>query len=121
MTTAPASPAVVDGVDVAAVAAAVRACPAVAGLDAGPRGGPATYLPGRQVDGVRVTPHAVQVDVRARWGVPAAEVAAQIRHALRTLAPDRRVDVVIADLTDPPAAPARPARAGEPGGVDWQR
>ncbi|WP_432994743.1 hypothetical protein [Dactylosporangium sp. CA-233914] len=105
MTTAPASPAaVVHGVDVAAVAAAVRACPAVVGLHAGPRGGPATYLPGRQVDGVRVTPQTLQIAIRARWGVPAAEVAAQIRHALRALAPGRRVDVVIADVTDPPRA-----------------
>ncbi|MGI5240157.1 hypothetical protein [Dactylosporangium sp. CA-139066] len=110
MTTAPAAPsAVVNGVDVVAVAAAVTACPAVAGLHAGPRGGPATYLPGQQVDGVRVGPHSVQIAIRARWGVPVGEVAAQIRHALRALAPDRRVDVVIADLTDPPPAPAGPA------------
>ncbi|GAA2331866.1 hypothetical protein [Dactylosporangium salmoneum] len=108
MTTAPTSPvAVVNGVDVSAVAAAVEACPAVAGLLVGPRGGPATYLPGQQVGGVRVRPHTVEIAIRARWGVPAAEVAEQIRHALRALAPGRRVDVVIADLTDPP--PAGPA------------
>jgi hypothetical protein len=97
--------AVVDGVDVDAVADAVRACPAVADLHGGRPGGPATYLPGRQVDGVRVEPHALEVQVRARWGVPAVEVAAQIRLALRALVPARRVDVVIADLTDPAVAP----------------
>ncbi|WP_433088775.1 hypothetical protein ACQP1P_21565 [Dactylosporangium sp. CA-052675] len=110
MTTVSASPpAVVHGVDVAAVAAAVAACPAVAGLVTGRPGGPATYLPGQQVGGVRIRPHRLEVAVRARWGVPAAEVAAQVRQALRTLAADRRVDVVIADLTDPPPAVAGPA------------
>nr|BFE59630.1 hypothetical protein GCM10020063_041560 [Dactylosporangium thailandense] len=118
MTTTSASPpAVVHGVDVAAVAAAVAACPAVAGLVTGPRGGPATYLPGQQVDGVRIRPRRVEIAIRARWGVPAAEVAAQVRDALRTLAPDRRVDVVIADLTDPPPAVAGPA---DREAVEWK-
>lgn len=113
MTPAPVqAAAAVDGVDVAAVAAAVLACPAVADLYAGPRGGPATYLPGRQIRGVRVTPYTLEIEIRARWGVPAAEVAAQIRHALRALAPARRVDIIIADLTDPPPAPAGPGPVG---------
>ncbi|WP_433605392.1 hypothetical protein ACQP2P_27200 [Dactylosporangium sp. CA-139114] len=110
MTTASASPrAVVHGVDVAAVAAAVDTCPAVAGLVTGLLGGPATYLPGQRVGGVRIRPHRLEIAIRARWGVPAAEVAVQVRQALRTLAADRRVDVVIADLTDPPPAVAGPA------------
>ncbi|MEV8517981.1 hypothetical protein [Dactylosporangium sp. NPDC051484] len=103
---------VVDGVDIDAVAVTVRACPGVDDLYSGRPGGPATYLPGRQVYGVRVDPHMLEVQVRARWAVPAVEVAAQIRHALRALAPARRVDVIIADLTDP-AAPAMDRSARE--------
>ncbi|GAA0706849.1 hypothetical protein Drose_16080 [Dactylosporangium roseum] len=104
--------AVVDGVDVDAVAVAVRACPGVDDLYRGRPGGPATCLPGRWVYGLRVDPHVLEVQVRARWGVPAVEVAVQIRHALRTLALARRVDVIIADLADP-AAPELDHSAGK--------
>src|SRR5881398_3708720 len=38
----------IDGVDVDAVAAAVQACPDVAGLDGGKFGEVASYLPGRK-------------------------------------------------------------------------
>lgn len=105
----PSAVAVIDGVDVDVVAAAVRACPAVDDLHPGP-GGIATYLPGRRIDGVRVDPHTLAVAIRARWGVPATEVAAQIRHALAVAAAGRRVDVTIADLADPAASPEIPAR-----------
>ena len=47
---------VVDGVDLDAVAAAVRSCPAIDDLSSGPWGGVVSYLPGRQVAGVRVAP-----------------------------------------------------------------
>lgn len=97
--------AVVDGVDVDAVAGAARSRAAVAGLHGGSPGEIATYLPGRRVVGVRVAPDAVLVAVCARWGVPAVEVAAQIRTAVGPLAPGRRVDVMLADVTDPPARP----------------
>ncbi|SCL68482.1 hypothetical protein [Micromonospora eburnea] len=60
--------AVVDGVDVDAVLAAVQACRGVAGLTAGWPGGRTTYLPGRQVEGVAVDADAVVVQVRGRWG-----------------------------------------------------
>lgn len=95
--------AVVDGVDVDAVVAAVCACPDVVGLTAGWVGGRSTYLPGRQVDGVAVDADAVVVQVRSRWGVTAAELAGQVRAAAAPLAAGRRVDVVVADLEDPPA------------------
>ncbi|GAA2593454.1 hypothetical protein GCM10010399_25090 [Dactylosporangium fulvum] len=107
-----AAAAIVDGVDVDAVAVAVRACPGVDDLYGSRPGGPATYLPGRRVYGVRVDPYVLEVQVRARWGVPAVEVAVQIRHALRVLAPARRIDVIIADLTDP-AAPELDRSAGK--------
>ena len=101
--TTPATPstpaAVVEGVDVDAVAAAVRACPAVEDLAAGAPGELATYLPGRRVIGVRVEPDSVLVQVRSRWGVPVTEVAEQIRRATASLA-RRRVDVAIVDIGD---------------------
>jgi hypothetical protein len=103
--------AVIDGVDVALVAVTVRACPGVDELDGGQPGGVATYLPGRRIDGVRVDHDAIEVQVRARWGTPATEVAAQIRGALVVIAAGRRIDVIIADVTDPAAPPEYPAAA----------
>jgi hypothetical protein len=94
--------ALVDGVAAEAVAAAARECPAVEDLHPGSPGEIATYLPGHRVIGVRVRPDAVLVQVRSRWGVPAQEVAAQIRRAVAPVA-RRRVDVVIGDVGDPPA------------------
>jgi hypothetical protein len=94
--------AVVDGVNVDAVAAAVRACPAVENLDGGRFGEVVTYLPGRRVPGVRVASDAVLVQIRGRWGVPAVEVATQIRRALAGLTAGRPVDVILADVGDPP-------------------
>jgi hypothetical protein len=105
--------AIVDGVDVDAVAAAVRRCSGVEGLVDGPPATAATYLPGRRVDGVRVDSKVVAVQVRARWGYCVPEIAAQIRVATAPLTPDRRVDVIVADLGDPPPlATAKPT--GEP-------
>ena len=60
--------AVIDGIDVDAVAAAVRGCPGVSGLDGGPFGGVASYLPGRKVEGIVVRDGRVIVQVRSRWG-----------------------------------------------------
>src|SRR5580693_1246789 len=69
--------AVIDGVDVDAVAAAVTGCEGVATLDGGPFGEVASYLPGRRVTGVVVGDGP--------------------------LTGHRPVDVVIADIDDPPA------------------
>ena len=93
-------PAVADGVDLDAVAAAVRSCAAVDDLCPGPWGGVVTYLPGRQVPGVRVASDHVVISVRGRWGVPASDLAGQVRAALTRLVGGRRVDLVVADLTD---------------------
>lgn len=93
--------AVVDGVDVDAVAAAVRGCPGVLDLTAGWVGGRATYLPGRRIEGVAVDADAVVVQVQGRWDVTARELAGQIRAAVTPLAAGRRVDVVLADLENP--------------------
>jgi hypothetical protein len=104
-------------------------------MDGGRWGEVATYLPGRRVPGVRVAADAVLVQVRGRWGVPAVEVATRIRRILAALVAGRRVDVVLADLGDPPVAlraadaaietvdaaietPADPADPAGPGAVE---
>ena len=112
-------PAVIDGVDVDAVAAAVQGCTGVAALDGGPFGQVASYLPGRKVTGVVVGDGRVTVQVRSRWGVPAPDLAALIAAVLAPLTGHRSVDVVIADIDDPPGTPSFrvPARVG-PSGPD---
>ncbi len=105
--------AVVEGVDVDAVAAAAQSCPAVDRLCSGAWGGVVSYLPGREVAGVRVARDHVVVSVRSQWGVSAAELARQVRAVVAPLAGARRIDVVIADVADPSATAAEPsARAG---------
>jgi hypothetical protein len=95
-------PAVIDGIDVDAVAAAVAGCAGVAALDGGPFGEVVSYLPGRKVVGVVSGNGRVTVQVRSRWGVPAADLAARITAVLAPLTGYRPVDVVIADITPPP-------------------
>lgn len=65
--------------------------------------GVVSYLPGRQVAGVRVASDHVVISVRGRWGVPVNELASQVRAAVRPLVAPRRVDIVVADLTGPAA------------------
>jgi hypothetical protein len=104
--------ALVDGIDIDAVAAMVRGCAGVSALDGGPFGEVASYLPGRTVPGVAVDDNRIRVQVRSRWGVPAADVAALITAALAPLAGPRPVDVAIADIDDPPVAPPVRVTAG---------
>jgi hypothetical protein len=110
--------AVIDGVDVDAVAAAVQGCAGVAGLDGGQYGEVATYLPGRTVPGVVIGGGRVLVQVRSRWGVPAPQLAALIATVLVPLTGRWPVDVVIADIDDPPVVPppgvARRATRADP-------
>ena len=104
---------VVDGVDLDAVTAAVLGCGGVDDLYSGPYGGVVSYLPGRQVEGVRVAADHVLISVRGRWGVPVTELARQVRAALAPLVAPRRVDIVVADLSDAAAeAPAGSPAAG---------
>lgn len=118
MTSRNPSPQLVDGVDVDAVAAAVRRCPGVEDLAVGALGSAASYLPGRTVPGIAVTADRVTIQVRARWAVTTAELATQVRAAVRGLIGPRRLDIVIADIGDPggsersaPALPALPPGA----------
>jgi hypothetical protein len=108
------SASVVDGVDLDAVTAAVLGCGGVDDLYSGPWAGVVSYLPGRRVEGVRVASDHVLISVRGRWGVPVTELARQVRAALASLVAARRVDIVVADLSDAAAeAPAGTPAAGE--------
>lgn len=98
----PASGAVVDGIDVEAVAAVVLGCAGVSGLDGGQYGEVTTYLPGRAVRGVVAGDGRVRVQVRSAWGTEVPLLAAVITTALAPLTGNRPVDVVIADIDDPP-------------------
>lgn len=95
-----------------AVAAAVRAHPAVADLDGGPFGAIASYLPGRRVLGVRIgeAPGPVEVSVVARLGTPLSQLAAELRDVITAVAGSRPVDVTVNDViigasTPPTLAP----------------
>ncbi|GAA4880958.1 hypothetical protein [Actinomycetospora straminea] len=96
--------AVVAGIDVDRVAAAVVACPLVAGLVAGDHGTAATLLPGRRVVGVRVDdrdggPARIAVTVAARYGAPLTRLVEQVREAVAVRAPGHPVDVAVTDVT----------------------
>ena len=102
--------AVIDGVDVDAVAAAVRDCAGVSGLDGGQYREVATYLPGRAVEGVVIAAAGCGCRSGPGGGVEAPLLAAQITTVLAPLTGCRPVDVLIADIDDPPGTP--PLRAG---------
>ncbi|GAB3306497.1 Asp23/Gls24 family envelope stress response protein [Epidermidibacterium keratini] len=94
--------AVVDGVDVDAVAAAAVACAHVRTLVAKSDADQvSTYTPGRVIDGVRVEDDAVVLSVEIAWDASAAQVADELATAVAGLIGDRRVDVVIASVADP--------------------
>ncbi|MBE7195118.1 MAG: Asp23/Gls24 family envelope stress response protein [Gordonia polyisoprenivorans] len=107
----PAGPAVVEGVDVDALAAAVRACDSVAGVTSGLLGGVATYLPRRRVEGVSVERDRVTIELCSVWGVALDVVAQQVRAAVHPLVGARQVDIVVSDIADSPddASPSTPA------------
>ena len=94
--------AIIDGIDVDAVAVTVRACAGVSGLNGGRYGEVTTYLPGRTVHGVVVGDGRIRVQVRSAWGTEAPRLAAVITAALAPLTGSRPVDVAIADIDDPP-------------------
>jgi hypothetical protein len=98
--TSPVLVVVAESTEADAVSVAARGCPAVDGLCPGAWGGVVTYLPGRQVPGVRLADDHLVISVRSRWGVPAAEVARQVRVAVAALAGPRRIDVVVAEMAD---------------------
>ena len=98
------SPAPAEATELAdQIVAAVTSCPGVAGLTQTPGIPVATYLPGRTVTGVAVRAGEVEVCVVARYGPPLPQIAEQVRQAVAPVAPDRVVDVVIADIALPGA------------------
>jgi hypothetical protein len=105
--------AVVEGVDVDALAAAVRSCPAVDDLDGGPLGTVATYLPGRRVPGIRIGADRASIQVRGKWDVPIRELAGQVLAAVAPLTGGRTIDILVADVAEP-ALPA-PTQQGPAG------
>lgn len=107
-------PAIVDGVDLDAVVDAVRGCAAVDDVDSGPAGSAATYLPGREIGGLRLDADRILVQVRAVWGVPVRELTHQVRSAVAPLVGGRRrVDVSLSDVV----VPARYRRAEDEGPI----
>lgn len=84
--------------DVDAVAEAVSACPSVARLTPGSGVELVTYLPGRRVAGVRMGDDGLEVHVVARYGPTMAEVAEEIRAALRPVVGDVAISVTIHDI-----------------------
>ena len=84
--------------DVDAIAAAIMACPAVAGLHEGGNLAVATYLPGRRVVGVRVEDQRVLVSVVLASGSSVRMLEAQVRSRLARHVRGRRVDVHVADV-----------------------
>ncbi|TXG89773.1 hypothetical protein DW322_05540 [Rhodococcus rhodnii] len=79
------------------VAAAVLAVGSVAALHGGKFGEVATYLPGRRVEGVRLSYPGAQVHVTAYPDGPLHDVAEQIRAAVAPLVGEP-VDVTIEDV-----------------------
>ncbi|CCH29218.1 hypothetical protein ABZ816_38405 [Actinosynnema sp. NPDC047251] len=78
------------------IEAALLAHPSVARLARGY----ASYLPGRQVVGVRAE-ERVGVSVVLRPGRPIPEVVAELRDVVAKVAGNVPVDVTVADLEDP--------------------
>jgi hypothetical protein len=93
-------------VDVEAIARSVEACPAVASLSSGAVGLAVSYLPGKRVEGVRVSDERVEVHVVARWGATVQVVDREVRTATSSMTLGRQLDVVIEDV-DVPAALVR--------------
>ncbi len=99
-------------VDPEAVVTAALSCPEVARLSGGLVGEVATYLPGRQVAGVRLTDEEVEVHIVARWGRPLPEVADAVHEAVRPVTGGRRTAVFVEDIELPAAGSVPPEEGG---------
>ena len=91
----------VDGVDIDALHTAVAACPDVSGLGSPGLAGLTTYLPGRRIAGLRISPDLLELEVVAAWGASVADIAAQIRSAVSGLVAGRPVNITVADIDVP--------------------
>ena len=88
-------------VDVDAVSERALRCRSVARISTGPFGEVATYLPGRRVPGVRLRDGRLEIHVVACWGAEVAELAAEVRKAVRTVAGEVPIDVHVDDIDVP--------------------
>lgn len=95
------------------VRAAVLAVDGVLDLHGGALAEVATYLPGRRVTGVRLTPDRTTVQLTAAYEQPMRAVADRVRSAVRPLV-GTPVDVVIADVEQPTQVSAAASDAATP-------
>jgi len=93
VTPAPDDPALVADL----IVSAATLVPGVTDLHAGAFGEVATYLPGRRVVGVRLTPGLTEVHVVVAMGVPILQVAESVRQVVQPLV-DTPVDVFVEDV-----------------------
>ena len=117
---------IVGAETVEAIAAAVLRCPSVARLHGGRFNAITSCLPGRRLVGVTVTPSGATVGVVGRYPSTVAQIAAEVREAVGTVAPGAAVTVAVEDIdigaVEPPdgdaqevatrAAPGRRRRDG---------
>ncbi|MDL4821963.1 hypothetical protein [Actinomadura opuntiae] len=82
------------------VAEVVRGCRFVAGLTAGPWARIVTYRAGRPFAGVVVRDGEIEIGVVARTGRPFTRTAEDVRRAVRPLAGERPVHVLIGDIAE---------------------
>jgi hypothetical protein len=80
-----------------AVAAVVRSVPDVHDLHGGAFGEVATYLPGRRVQGVRLTDDGVELHIVTRGASPLMFTVEHVRDAVRPLVTGR-IDVTVEDI-----------------------
>lgn len=84
-----------------ALAAAVLAVPGVSGLSGGALGDIASYLPGRQVSGIRVRPDGITVAIVAEYGRSLPQLSTDIRSAVARLSHGRPCNVLVEDVVAP--------------------
>ena len=98
-----------EAIEAAAVAAAVRDCPGVIDLAAGPFGWIGTYRPGGVITGVRLDESTIDIHLVAGLGVPLPLLADRVRGATGPMARGREINVRIEEVrlpTDGTTAPA---------------
>lgn len=84
------------------VAAAVLAVDGVAGLHGGTFGEVASYLPGRRVEGIRLTDEITEVHLVLQWGAPVLATADAVRAVVAPLV-RTPVDITVQDVVGPDA------------------
>jgi hypothetical protein len=97
---------VIGAETVEATAAAVLRCPAVARLHSGRFNAITSYLPGRRVVGIALTPSEVTVGVVGRYPGTVAQIAAQVREAVAAVVPGVAVTVAVEDIDIAPVDPS---------------